>query len=71
MSVGDDAGNINKFALDLEKKVYEDDTNELALPVKKRVKSANRIEFIKECIYKYYLVPVEASRMPGKRSEQP
>ncbi|CAJ0589008.1 unnamed protein product [Cylicocyclus nassatus] len=53
-------GNINKFALDLEKKVYEDDTGELALPVEKRVKSANRVEFIKECVYKYYLVPVEA-----------
>ncbi|CAJ0595380.1 unnamed protein product [Cylicocyclus nassatus] len=53
-------GNVNKFALELEKKVYEGDTAELILPLEKRIQSATKVEFIKECIFKYYMVPVEA-----------
>ncbi|CAJ0605626.1 unnamed protein product [Cylicocyclus nassatus] len=52
-------GNMNKFALELEKKIYEDDTTELTLPLEKRIQTATRVEFIKECIFKYYMVPVE------------
>ncbi|CAJ0603725.1 unnamed protein product [Cylicocyclus nassatus] len=46
-------GNVNKFALDLEKEVYANNATELALPVEKRVTTATG------CIYKYYMMPVE------------
>ena len=41
-------GNINQFALDLEVKVYSDDTTELSLTLEKRVRTALKIAFIRE-----------------------
>ncbi|VDL66365.1 unnamed protein product [Nippostrongylus brasiliensis] len=40
-------GNMNRFALHLEKEVYMDDPEELALNIGKRVKSAKRVDFIR------------------------
>ncbi|VDK46239.1 unnamed protein product [Cylicostephanus goldi] len=62
-------GNVNKFALDLEKEVYASNTTELTLPVEKRVTTATRVSFIKECIYKYYMVPVETRQSVWKAAK--
>ncbi|CAJ0607628.1 unnamed protein product [Cylicocyclus nassatus] len=37
------AENVNKFAFDLEKEVYANNTTELAQPVEKRVTTATRV----------------------------
>ncbi|EYC19922.1 hypothetical protein Y032_0023g782 [Ancylostoma ceylanicum] len=53
-------GNISQFALDLEKEVYKGDTTDLFLQVEKRMGSVEKVDFIKQCIYKYYQVEVES-----------
>lgn len=45
-------GNMTKFALALEKDLYEDDTTELTLPVHQRRLSSNKVNFIRE-VHKY------------------
>lgn len=53
-------GNVTRFALELEKEVYGDDLGELKMHVEKRLRTSAKIAFIKECVFKYYAIPVEA-----------
>ncbi|KHJ88493.1 hypothetical protein OESDEN_11711 [Oesophagostomum dentatum] len=48
--------NKNLFALALEQKVYADLQSDLLLPVDERT-STDRVQFIKDCVFKYYQVP--------------
>lgn len=64
---------MNHFALEMEKDVYIDEPEELALKVENRVWTSTRVDSIKEvstyeknrlflviCMLKYYLLPTEA-----------
>ncbi|VDO95899.1 unnamed protein product [Heligmosomoides polygyrus] len=56
---GDD---MRKFALDLEREVYADYPSQLFLKIEERHDSADRVEFIRECVMMFYAVPEEAER---------
>ncbi|CAJ0589279.1 unnamed protein product [Cylicocyclus nassatus] len=53
------SGNISQFVLDLEKLVYGDHSDVLN-HVEDRLATADRMQFIEKCVYKYYAIPVEA-----------
>ncbi|WKY02337.1 hypothetical protein Q1695_015965 [Nippostrongylus brasiliensis] len=55
--------NMNKFALDLERELYATgDRKDLTKPVEKRFASADKVAFIKECVFMFYDVHGEAKR---------
>ncbi|VDL75014.1 unnamed protein product [Nippostrongylus brasiliensis] len=54
--------NMRKFALDLEKILYELEPEVLMKPVEKRLSTVDRIEFIKQCVFMFYEIKDEAKR---------
>lgn len=56
---GDD---IKKFALDLEKAVYADQPSELLLALEERRDTSERVQFIRECVAKFYNINEKAER---------
>ncbi|WKY05701.1 hypothetical protein Q1695_006138 [Nippostrongylus brasiliensis] len=54
--------NMRKFALDLEKILYELEPEELMKPVEKRLTTVDKIEFIKQWVFMFDEIKDEAKR---------
>ncbi|VDP17296.1 unnamed protein product [Heligmosomoides polygyrus] len=52
--------NMDNFALELEKDANIDELEELAVKVENRFRMSTMVDYVKECISTYYLVPNEA-----------
>ncbi|CAJ0605767.1 unnamed protein product [Cylicocyclus nassatus] len=61
--------NVSQFALDLEKFAYEDGHPDMLEHVENRFATADRVEFIQKCIYKYYNVPLDARKTAWKTAK--
>ncbi|KAL6744107.1 hypothetical protein Aduo_017076 [Ancylostoma duodenale] len=48
--------NKNRFALALEREVYADKASDLVTAAESR-SNADRVEFIKQCLFKFYQIP--------------
>ncbi|WKX92866.1 hypothetical protein Q1695_010698 [Nippostrongylus brasiliensis] len=54
--------NMKKFALDLEKILYECQQEELKKTAEKRVDTVDKVDFIKKCLFMFYEIPEMARR---------
>ncbi|WKX90405.1 hypothetical protein Q1695_010698 [Nippostrongylus brasiliensis] len=53
---------MKKFALDLEKILYECQQEELKKTAEKRVDTVDKVDFIKKCLFMFYEIPEMARR---------
>ncbi|VDN28874.1 unnamed protein product [Cylicostephanus goldi] len=59
--------NVTQFALDLEAEIYKDDASELDLPVERRLKTKDKVIFLRQCVNEYYSVPQHLKEATWKR----
>ncbi|CAJ0597500.1 unnamed protein product [Cylicocyclus nassatus] len=59
--------NVTQFALDLEAEIYKDDATELDLPLERRLKTKDKVIFLRQCVNEYYSVPQHLKEATWKR----
>ncbi|KAL6723407.1 hypothetical protein Aduo_018418 [Ancylostoma duodenale] len=54
------SGNMNHFALDIEREVFDKESEDLQLHIEKNIATADRVYFIRKCVFKYCRLPEES-----------